>query len=102
VAAGFKNASVEAHAMGSDKTCAKQEVSDSGPQHFERGLPLNTFPGDAMYGREEKRTSCRPDQIIFPLHDCSARDANQTNRASAIGTVVGCLEINCYEAQAAR
>jgi hypothetical protein len=56
--------------MGSDKICAKKQVSDSGPQDFEGGLPSNVFPSDAMYGGEEEGTSRRADQVIFPLHDC--------------------------------
>ena len=98
-AAGFKDASIEANAMGSDKICAKKQVSDSGPQDFEGGLPSNVFPSDAMYGGEEEGTSRRADQVIFPLHDCRARNANQTDCASAIGAVVGRLEIDRDERQ---
>jgi hypothetical protein len=87
------------NAMGSDKICAKKQVSDSGPQDFEGGLPSNVFPSDAMYGGEEEGTSRRADQVIFPLHDCRARNANQTDCASAIGAVVGRLEIDRDERQ---
>ncbi len=90
---------VEAHAMGSDKIRAKKQAPDSWPQHFESGLSPNMFPGDAMYGREEEGTSRRADQVIFPLHDSSARNANETDRASAIGIVVGRLEIDRDEGQ---
>jgi hypothetical protein len=44
------------------------------------------FLGDAVYGREEEGTA---DKVIFPLHDRCVRNANETGRASAIGTVVG-------------
>jgi hypothetical protein len=54
--------------MGSDKICAKKQVSDSGPQNFEGGLPSNVFPSDAMYGGEEEGRSRRADQVIFPRH----------------------------------
>jgi hypothetical protein len=87
--------------MGSDKICAKKQVPDSGPQHFKSGLPLNMFPGDAVYGREEKGASRRADQIMLSLHDRTARNANEADRASAIGTVVGRLEIDRYEGQGA-
>src|SRR5205814_834702 len=39
--------------------------------------------------------------VIFPLHDSCAGDANETDRASAIGTVVGRLEIDRDEGQGA-
>jgi hypothetical protein len=101
LAAGFKDASVEAYAMGSDKICAKKQVMDSGPQHFESGLSSNMFPGDSMHGREEEGTSRRANQVTFPLQDSCTGNANETDRASAIGTVVGCLEIDCDEGQGA-
>jgi hypothetical protein len=87
--------------MGSDKICAIKQVRDFGPQHFKRGLPLNMFPGDAVYGGEEEGGSRRADQVIIPLHDRSARNANETDRASAIGTVVGRLKIDRYEGHGA-
>ena len=59
------------------------------------------FPADAMYGREEERVPWRANQAIFPLHDSNAGHANQTNGASAIGTVVGRLEINRDEGRGA-
>jgi hypothetical protein len=83
--------------MGSDKICGKKKIPDSGPQRFKSGLSLNMFPGDAVYGREEEGTSRRADQVIFPLHDRNAGNANKTDRASTVGTVVGRLEINRYE-----
>ena len=80
--------------MGSDKSCAEKQVPNSGPQHFESGLSSNMFPGDAMYGCEEEGASRRSDQLILPLDDSSAGNANQTDRASAIWTMVSCLEID--------
>jgi hypothetical protein len=87
--------------MGSDEICAIKQVPDFGPQPFKSGLPLNMFPGDTVYGREEEGTSRRADQVIFPLHDRSAGNANETDRAGAIGTVVGRLEIDRCEGQGA-
>jgi hypothetical protein len=87
--------------MGRDKICAKKQAPDSGPQHVESGLSSNMFPGDAMYGREEEGTSRRADQVIFPLDDSSAGNTNETDRASAIGIVVGRLEIDRDEGQGA-
>ena len=47
-----------------------------------------------MYGRKEEGASRRADQVIFPLHDFNAGNANQADRTRAIGTVVGRLEID--------
>ena len=52
------------------------------------------LPGDAMYGRKEEGAPRRADQIIFPIGDFNAGNANQADCASAIGTVVGRLEID--------
>jgi hypothetical protein len=101
LAAGFEDASVEAHAMGSDKICADKQVPDSWPQHLESGLSSNMFPGDAMYGREEEGTSSRADQVIFSLNDSIARNSNETDCASTIGIMVGRLEIDRDEGQGA-
>jgi len=87
--------------MGSDKIYAKKKIPDYRPQRFKGGLSLNMFPGDAVYGREEERISFRADEVIFLLHKPSAGDANETDCASAIGSVVGCLEIDSYESQGA-
>ena len=57
------------------------------------------FPGDAMNGCEEEGTSRGADQVVFPLHDSIAGNANETDRASAIGTVFGRLEIDRDESQ---
>jgi hypothetical protein len=53
-AAGFKDVSVEAHAMRSDEICAKQQAPDFGPQLFESGLSSYMFPGYAMDGRKKE------------------------------------------------
>jgi hypothetical protein len=87
--------------MGSDKICTKKQVPDCGPQHFESWLSSNVFPGDSVYRREEEGVSRWADQVIFPLNDASAGDANETDRTSAIGTVVGRLEIDCHESHGA-
>ena len=88
--------------MRGDKICAEKQVTNAGPQRSESGLSLNMLPGDAMYGRKEEGAPRRTDQIIFPLDNSSARNANQADRASAIGTVVGRLEIDRDEGRKTR
>jgi hypothetical protein len=53
-AAGFKDASVEAHAMRSDEIGTKQEAPDFGTQLFKSGLLSNMFPGYAVDGRKKE------------------------------------------------